>query len=669
MSASVVVQGRLQRGAPPVEIAIAGGRIDAIRPAGSGGASAVGGADCLVTEGFLDIQVNGFAAVDFNRPDLTAEDLVRATRAMWRTGVTQFLPTVVTAPVQSMLGTLRAIARAREQEPILRRAIPGIHLEGPFLAPEDGPRGAHPADSIRDPDWGLFRQFQDAAGGLIRLVTIAPERPGAIGVIWQLRQAGIAVGIGHSDAKEADIDQAVEAGAQISCHLGNGAHAMLPRHRNYIQKQFATDALMASLITDGHHLPSYVVKNMIRCKGVDRDHPHHGRHGRRRRAAREVSAGRGAGRGRFGRLRSPPRHSLSRRFGAHHGSGHRERGQIRRSPAGGCAAAGQPATADALPRPGERDGARGAGRSGGLAGRAAAHRRGDDRRRGGRVPAELSVSRGPIERRTGDPGVRCPCRIPLSRRASSWISSRNITRPSRPCSRRSLDTQKEAIRTAARRCADAIAEDRYLYVIGTGGHSYIASEEMFWRAGGLVPIYPILDPGLSLSQGAWRSNLIERTPGYVIPILKYHGVGERGRPDRLQRVRAQCGDHRRGQEGKRLGATVIGVTSTEFAARTPADHPSRHPSGKNLHEIVDIFLNTCLPYGDAVVDVPGCPQKVAPSSSLGTAFVLNSLVATTVEELVRRGIDPPVWMSANLPGGDEANRKHFDKHLRRVKFL
>jgi len=89
-------------------------------------------------------------------------------------------------------------------------------------------------------------------------------------VIWQLRQAGITVGIGHSDAKETDIEQAVDAGAQISCHLGNGAHAMLPRHRNYIQKQLATDALMASLIVDGHHLPAYVVKNMIRCKGVDR---------------------------------------------------------------------------------------------------------------------------------------------------------------------------------------------------------------------------------------------------------------------------------------------------------------------------------------------------------------------------------------------------------------
>lgn len=269
MSTSVVVRGRLTRGAAPVEILVAGGRIEAVRPPDvSTDRPVVGGPDCLVAEGFLDMQVNGFAAVDFNRPVVTGEEFRRATGAMWRTGVTQFLPTVVTAPVRDMLGTLKAIARAREQDPAVRRAIPGIHLEGPFLAPEDGPRGAHPADSIRDPDWGLFQQFQDAAGGLIRLVTLAPERPGAIGLIWQLCQAGIVVGIGHSDAREADIDRAVEAGARISCHLGNGSHAMLPRHRNYIQKQLATDALMASLIVDGHHLPSYVVKNMIRCKGV-----------------------------------------------------------------------------------------------------------------------------------------------------------------------------------------------------------------------------------------------------------------------------------------------------------------------------------------------------------------------------------------------------------------
>ncbi len=271
MSDSFFVYGRLAGGATPAAIAIANGRIADVRPlVKAGDGPAIGGADCVVSEGFLDLQVNGFAGVDFNRPEVTPEDLVRATQAMWRSGVTHFLPTVITAPAESMCETLRAIARARAQEPVLRRAIPGIHLEGPFLAPEDGPRGAHPADAIRDPDWSLFEQFQAAAAGLIRLVTIAPERPGAFDLIRRLCQAGIVVGIGHTDAKEHEIDQAVEAGAQISCHLGNGAHAVLPRHRNYIQKQLATDALMASLIADGHHLPAYVVKNMVRCKGLAR---------------------------------------------------------------------------------------------------------------------------------------------------------------------------------------------------------------------------------------------------------------------------------------------------------------------------------------------------------------------------------------------------------------
>jgi uncharacterized phosphosugar-binding protein len=232
-----------------------------------------------------------------------------------------------------------------------------------------------------------------------------------------------------------------------------------------------------------------------------------------------------------------------------------------------------------------------------------------------------------------------------------------------------VDTQREPLRQAARRMADAIVEDRYIYVIGTGGHSYIACEELFWRAGGLVPIYPILDPGLSLSHGAWRSNLIERTPGYVIPILKYHGVGNGDVLIVANAYGINAATVDAAMEAKRLGATVIGVTSTEFATRVPPDHPARHPSRQNLHEIADIFLNTWMPYGDAVVEVPGCSQRVAPSSSLGTAFILNCLVATTVEELVRRGIAPPVWMSANLPGGDEANRQHMEKHLWRVKFL
>lgn len=271
MGTSVVVRGRLEREAGPVDIAVQAGRIQAIRPVEPNAAPPfLGDAECLIAEGFLDLQVNGFAAVDFNRPALTVDELRRAIVALWRTGISAFFPTVITAPVREMLGTLRAIARAREADAVVRRAIPAIHLEGPFLAPEDGPRGAHPVTSILDPDWELFQRLQEAAGGLIRLVTLAPERPGAIGLIWQLRQAGIVVGIGHTAATEKEIDEAVQAGAQISSHLGNGAHAMLPRHRNYVQKQLATDELMATLIVDGHHLPSYVVKNMVRCKGLER---------------------------------------------------------------------------------------------------------------------------------------------------------------------------------------------------------------------------------------------------------------------------------------------------------------------------------------------------------------------------------------------------------------
>jgi N-acetylglucosamine-6-phosphate deacetylase len=271
MADSVVIRGRLRRDADPMDITIEDGSIRAISPPAPGADRlALGGPECLVAEGFFDLQVNGFAGTDFNRPGLTPEELRRAVEALWRTGVTQFLPAVITAAVPDLCGTLRAIARARAEDAVVRRAIPGIHLEGPFLSPEDGPRGSHPAAWIQDPDWELFQRLQAAADGLIRLVTLAPERPGAIGLIWQLRQAGIVVSLGHSAATETDIDQAIQAGAQLSSHLGNGAHALLPRHRNYVQMQLASDELLASLIVDGHHLPRYVVRNMVRCKGVDR---------------------------------------------------------------------------------------------------------------------------------------------------------------------------------------------------------------------------------------------------------------------------------------------------------------------------------------------------------------------------------------------------------------
>jgi N-acetylglucosamine-6-phosphate deacetylase len=266
-----MIRGRLEPGGQVRDIQIGRGVIAGIvPPADPPEAALTGEPAAIASEAFFDLQVNGFAGTDFNRPGLTGEELLRAARAMWAHGIGQFLPTVITASVGAMALTLATIRRAREEGGILAHAIPGIHLEGPFLCPQDGPRGAHPRAHICDPDWDTFCRFQDAAGGLICLVTLAPERPGALDLIQRLRAAGVVVAIGHCDATEADIDAAVQAGAQLSTHLGNGAHAVLPRHRNYVQKQLATDGLLASIIVDGHHLTEYFVKNVVRCKAPER---------------------------------------------------------------------------------------------------------------------------------------------------------------------------------------------------------------------------------------------------------------------------------------------------------------------------------------------------------------------------------------------------------------
>ena len=271
MAIDRVLRGRVEPGGEVRDVQVGRGLIVGIVPPADPSATALTGEQaCIVSEAFFDLQVNGFAGVDFNRAGLTGEELSRATHAMWAHGIARFLPTVITASVATMVGVLATIRRAREEAPVLARAIPGIHLEGPFVCPQDGPRGAHPRVHVCDPDWDMFCRLQDAAGGLIRLVTLAPERPGALGLIGQLRAAGVVVAIGHTDAAESDIDAAVRAGAQLSTHLGNGAHAVLPRHRNYIQKQLATDGLLASIIVDGHHLTEYFVKNVVRCKGPER---------------------------------------------------------------------------------------------------------------------------------------------------------------------------------------------------------------------------------------------------------------------------------------------------------------------------------------------------------------------------------------------------------------
>jgi N-acetylglucosamine-6-phosphate deacetylase len=219
--------------------------------------------------GFVDLQVNGFAGVDYNDPDVTLEGIARSLQALFSTGVTRLLPTVITGAPADMMAAVRKLAEARRQLPE-GEAIAGIHMEGPHISPEDGPRGAHPAQWVRPPDLDEFERMQEAAEGLIRLVTLAPEWPQATRYIEALVSRGVTVAIGHTAATGEQIREAVRAGASVSTHLGNGAHMILPRHPNYIWEQLAEDRLMAGFIVDGIHLPACFLKVALRAKGVDR---------------------------------------------------------------------------------------------------------------------------------------------------------------------------------------------------------------------------------------------------------------------------------------------------------------------------------------------------------------------------------------------------------------
>ncbi|QYM78856.1 amidohydrolase family protein [Horticoccus luteus] len=214
--------------------------------------------------GLVDLQVNGFAGIDFNTPGRPPEQLATAFAAMRTRGVTRCLPTLITSSFERFAACARALAACNDP------AIAGLHMEGPYLSPIDGARGAHPLAHVIPPSLDDFLRRQDAAGGRIVLVTLAPEVPGALALIEALAARGIRVAVGHTLAGREQIRDAVSAGATLSTHLGNGCPAQLPRHPNVIWEQLAEDGLSASLIVDGHHLPPSVVKSMIRAKGLAR---------------------------------------------------------------------------------------------------------------------------------------------------------------------------------------------------------------------------------------------------------------------------------------------------------------------------------------------------------------------------------------------------------------
>jgi N-acetylglucosamine-6-phosphate deacetylase len=220
-----------------------------------------------IAPGLIDVQLNGIGGLDLNGMDTTVDTIGQIVDVLHKGGVTRFCPTVVTGTKERMLHCIQKIAEACEMNPKVAHAVIGIHVEGPFIAMEDGPRGAHNRKWVRDPDWNEFLEWNEVAKGLIRKVTLAPEKPGAIPFIENLHKLGIVASIGHTAAMEEHIQAAVNAGASMSTHLGNGAHPYIKRHPNYIWAQLADDRLWAGLIPDGFHLPMSTLKVMIRTKG------------------------------------------------------------------------------------------------------------------------------------------------------------------------------------------------------------------------------------------------------------------------------------------------------------------------------------------------------------------------------------------------------------------
>lgn len=234
---------------------------------------------------------------------------------------------------------------------------------------------------------------------------------------------------------------------------------------------------------------------------------------------------------------------------------------------------------------------------------------------------------------------------------------------------RIVSEEHDSIERAAELISESLRDQSHLlHVFGTGGHSIMAAEELFYRAGGLAQIDPIFFAGVAQINGGMKTQ-VERVPGLAPIILKSHKTV----PGEVMIISSQVGINSltidAAEESKKRGLKVVGVESRELCDMVPQGYASRHPSGKNLHDIADVTIDAKIPYGDGVVEIEGADQKTGPVSNILIFFVLNSLIIRTVEKLIEKGANPPMWKSANIPGGDEENARYLDEYGARVKAL
>lgn len=262
------VSGKRYDTLEPVTISWEGDRISAVEPLR--GDSRPTQELPYLAPGLFDIQINGYGGIWFCKEELTVDEAISAIHPFLAAGVTKLFPTLITSSHQALADGFSTLKTVCEEHPEIRDMVAGYHLEGPYLSPIDGSRGAHPLQHIRPADWDEFCELQELSGNRIKLITVAPEQEGVLEFIPRAVASGVVVSIGHTAASPELITAAADAGARMSTHLGNGAQGMIRRHPNYIWEQLADDRLHCCLISDGHHIPASIAKIAYRVKGYER---------------------------------------------------------------------------------------------------------------------------------------------------------------------------------------------------------------------------------------------------------------------------------------------------------------------------------------------------------------------------------------------------------------
>lgn len=264
-TAPIIIKGNSTQDNTSLQIYIDDGiiyRIDSLE-------STITNNNYFVAPGFIDIQINGYMGVDFTGPDLSVESIKVIVESLYKVGVTSFLPTIITNDKKRIIENFKILAESLNDSD-LSKSIPGFHLEGPYISPIKGFRGAHLEKYIRDPNWSEFVEFQNAANGNIKLITVAPELNGSIDFIKKLANSEVIVSLGHHNGTYEQIENAIFAGASLSTHLGNGCANEINRHNNPIWPQLSNDKLSISIIADGFHLNKEELRTFYKVKGNEK---------------------------------------------------------------------------------------------------------------------------------------------------------------------------------------------------------------------------------------------------------------------------------------------------------------------------------------------------------------------------------------------------------------